>query len=156
MQLFAVLQRGKLLRICFSQLVIINCSAIVRAGGAKKKDLTPQATNNLTDLLKGHLLLLWTLTLVYLSFRSCSIYTKTWKNSRDTVGEVVKRWEKRRWWIGVKTNFQPVWENSHSLPQAVFCLPNDLIITLLLLLYLWFWFIIFMPFHFWLLIWVKS
>lgn len=70
--------------------------------------------------------------LVYLSFWSGSVYTDISKNSGDTTEEGMELWENRRWYIGVKTNFQPVWRN--SLLLAVLCLLNDLIIALLLFL----------------------
>lgn len=53
--------------------------------------------------------------------------------------------ENRRWYIGVKTNFQPVWRNSLSLPQAVLCLLNDLIIALLLFLLILIYYVYALP-----------
>lgn len=59
--------------------------------------------------------------------------------------EGVTLWENTRWYIGVKTNFQPVWRNSLSLPQAVLPLLNDLIIALLLFLLIMIYYVYSLP-----------
>lgn len=59
--------------------------------------------------------------------------------------EGVTLWENTRWYIGVKTNFQPVWRNSLSLPQAVLPPLNDLIIALLLFLLIMIYYVYSLP-----------
>lgn len=57
----------------------------------------------------------------------------------------MKPGENGRWYIGVKTNFRPVWRNSLS-PSPRLCSAFSMTLSLHYYYFCWSWFIMFMPF----------